>query len=312
MQHAEAHERLADLALEPYRLAGLEDDAAPEVRALRAHLVDCQLCAAELEGWRRTWMQVGTALSNPGERNNREADEGGMTAATGEVFRVPASLRSKTMSAIAAEGRTSTAPGSTGPDSLRRKRADDRPAGVSTAAADEPAPTRRLAAAGSRRLADHRRWMPWIAAAAALVIALGAGSLAWTRTRDLDRAQTQNAGLTATMASLDRVLATPVHWTTTLRTPDGTAGGTVAWTASEIAVITSVLPAPPSGRSYRCWVERDGVRTPIGPMWFSGSTGYWAGDMGGWADLLSPGARFGVSVIPGDGGPGTPVLVGTL
>ncbi len=151
-----------------------------------------------------------------------------------------------------------------------------------------------------------------MAAAAALMIALGAGSLAWTRTRDLDRAQTQNAGLTATMASLDRVLATPVHWTTTLRTADGTAGGTVAWTASEIAVITSVLPAPPSGRSYRCWVERDGVRTPIGPMWFSGSTGYWAGDMGGWADLLSPGARFGVSVTPDDGGPGTLVLVGAL
>ncbi len=139
MQHAEAHERLADLALEPHRLAGLEDDGAPEVRALRAHLVECQLCAAELEGWRRTWTQVGVALSDPGERDDREADEGGETADTGEVFRVPASLRSKTVAAIAAEGRTGTAPGSTDPEGLHRKRADDRPATVSTAAADEPA-----------------------------------------------------------------------------------------------------------------------------------------------------------------------------
>ncbi len=292
MQHAEAHERLADLVLEPQRLAGLEDDGSPEARALRAHVVECQLCAADLEDWRRTWTQVGPALSNPGEKDNREADEGGVAVDTDEVFRVPASLRSKTVAAIAADGRTGTAPGSADPD--------------------EPAPPRRLAAAGPHRSTNRRRWMPWMAAAAALVIALGAGSLAWTRTRDLDRAQTQNAGLTATIASLDRVLATPVHWTTTLRTPDGTAAGTVAWTASEIAVITSVLPAPSSGQSYRCWVERDGVRTPIGPMWFSGSTGYWAGDMGGWADLLSPGARFGISVAPDDGGPGTPVLVGTL
>ena len=66
MQHAEAHERLADRVLEPQRLAGLEDDGSPEARALRAHVVACQLCAADLEDWRRTWTQVGAALSNPG------------------------------------------------------------------------------------------------------------------------------------------------------------------------------------------------------------------------------------------------------
>ncbi len=47
-------------------------------------------------------------------------------------------------------------------------------------------------------------------------------------------------------------------------------------------------------------------------MWFSGSTGYWAGPIDGWAALLSPGARLGVSLVPAGGGPATPVLVGTL
>lgn len=127
-----------------------------------------------------------------------------------------------------------------------------------------------------------------------------------------DSSQAENAGLAATIATLDRVLATPGRWTVTLRTPDGVAGGTMAWSGSEIAVIATALPIPADGQSYRCWVERDGVRTPIGPMWLSGSTGYWAGPIGGWSALLTPGSRVGVSLVPAGDGPATPVLVGTL
>ena len=89
-------------------------------------------------------------------------DEGGVAVDTDEDFRVPASLRSKTVAAIAADGRTGTAPGSADPDEPARRDAWLRP--VRT---------------GAR---IRRWWMPWMAAAAALVIALGAGSLAWTRT----------------------------------------------------------------------------------------------------------------------------------
>ena len=300
MQHGEASERLADLALEPARLARLDHDGSAEASALRAHLVDCERCADELGAWRRTWSLVGDAVSSPDQAG---MDDPRTLDGAPEVLRAPASLRSRTLAAIAAEGRP-------------RGAAADRPAapanepGTTPSPVSTPAPASRRATAG--RLPLRRGLVPWIAVAAALVIALGAGSMAWTRTRDLDRAQVENAGLTDTMATMNRVLATPAHWVVTLRTPDGTAGGTMAWSGAEIAVVTTAVSSPNSDQSYRCWVERDGVRTPIGPMWFSGSTGYWAGPIEAWGALLVPGARLGVSLVPAAGGPPTPVLEGSL
>jgi hypothetical protein len=302
MQHAEAVERLADLALEPGRLARLEDDPSPEARALRTHLAGCERCAADLGIWRRTWALAGVVLAEAG---SAAAAAAGTFRSVPEELRAPASLRSRTLSLIAAEGRPRIDLPRPSPTTSGSVATAARPARESPPAAD-------LAVPGAGRGAPGPRWTRWVAMAAALAIALGAGSLAWTRTRDLDRAQTENAGLTTTMATLDRVLATPVHWVVTLRTPDGVAGGTVAWSGAEIAVITTAVPSPSGADSYRCWVERDGVRTPIGPMWFSGSTGYWAGPIDGWAALLAPGARIGVSLVPTGGGPATPVLVGTL
>jgi hypothetical protein len=312
MRHAEAQERLADLALEPGRLARLGEDPSPGTIALRRHLAACEPCSAELAVWRRTWAQVGAALSDVTtadddavEDADAGADDATAMADGRDGVRARAALRSATLERIAAEGavRRDSQARSTAPT---QDAGHSRPNGGPTPSAEgtTPVPTQ----ARSRR----RRWAPWVAMAAALVIALGAGSLAWTRTRDLDRSQLENAGLTATMASLDRVLATPAHWTVTLRTPDGVDGGTMAWSGSEIAVITSALPGPADGQSYRCWVERDGVRTPIGPMWFSGTTGYWAGAIGGWVALLTPGSRVGVSLIPAGDGPATPVLIGSL
>jgi hypothetical protein len=288
MQHAEAQERLSDLALEPVRLARLGGDPSPEAGALRAHLAECRQCSDDLAGWHRTWALVGAALEAPGAAGSGAGD--GTTSEMSEMLRAPASLRGRTLARIAAQGDARGEP--------------VLPAGSSALTGPR--------ATGSPRGMRSRRWVRGLAMAAALVIALGAGSVGWVQTHDLDRARAENAGLTATMASLDRVLATPDHWTVTLRTPDGTAGGSVAWSGSEIAVITIALPSPTGGQSYRCWVERDGVRTPIGPMWFSGSTGYWAGPTDGWAALLAPGARLGVSLVPADGGPDTPVLVGTI
>jgi hypothetical protein len=110
---------------------------------------------------------------------------------------------------------------------------------------------------------------------------------------------------------MDRVLAAEPRWTVTLRTADGTPGGTLAWSAREVVVITSGLPAPGPGQAYRCWLERDGSRTPMGSMSFAGSTGYWSGPLSEYGSALRPGGRFGVSLVPA-GGPGTPVLVGEL
>lgn len=303
MKHAEAQERLLDLALEPRRLARLDDDPSPEAGALRGHLAECRPCSADLAGWRLTCAQVAAALRAPGPAEDRDTGHDGAMTDEADVLRAPASLRAKTLARIAAD-RTSPA------DLPGRDTPSPEKTGLAWPAGDPPSTGQ--PAPGPRPGTRRRRWTPWVAMAAALVIAVGAGSLALTRTRDLDRAQAENAGLTATMASLDRVLGTPVHWTATLRTPDGVAGGTVAWSGSEIAVITTALPGPAGSESYRCWVERDGVRTPMGPMWFSGSTGYWAGAIDGWGPLLSPGARLGVSLVPAGGGPAAPVLVGTL
>lgn len=275
MLHAEAHERLADLALEPAHLDTLETDASPEAAALRAHLADCERCRADVTAWRRAWAELGAshAARDP----------------VPEPIRAPASLRARTLEAAFAP-RTSA------------------PAPLGTAA--EAARSHASAGQRARRLAIGRR-MPWLVAAAALVIALGAGGLAWSGAAELQREQAANAELAAVATSFDRVLADPVHWVVPLRATDGAPGGTLAWSRTDLVVVSSVLPAPSDGRSYVCWVEHDGVRTPVGSMRFSGATGYWSGAMADWGADFAPGARFGVS-LKADNGEAVPVLVGSL
>jgi hypothetical protein len=179
-----------------------------------------------------------------------------------------------------------------------------------TASAAESAPVPLVAHHRPSRGLPRR--LPWLALAAALVVAIGAGSLAWVRTSELDRARADAVELSAVAATMDHVLASPVHWITPLQTADGAPGGTLAWSATEIVVVTSALPVPEPGQVYRCWVERGGARTPIGAMDFTGGTGYWAGSMTGWGALLVPGSRFGVSLVPASGGGGAPVLIGSI
>lgn len=275
MLHAEAHERLADLALEPARLGALEVDASPEAAALRAHLAECERCRADVAGWQRAWAELGASHS------------GGEPVP--EPIRAPASLRARTLEAAFAPRAPSTAP---------------------LAAAAAVAPAGDGSSRPVRRPAVGRR-MPWLLAAAALVIALGAGGLAWTGATQLQREQAANAELAQVATSFDRVLADPVHWVVPLRATDGAPGGTLAWSRTDLVVVTRVLPAPSDGRSYVCWVERDGIRTPVGSMRFSGATGYWSGAMAGWGADFAPGARFGVS-LKADNGEAVPVLVGSL
>jgi hypothetical protein len=64
MDHAEAHEYIADLALEPERLAGLAASTAPADAALRRHAAKCQRCAADLATWRTLRQGVVEALED--------------------------------------------------------------------------------------------------------------------------------------------------------------------------------------------------------------------------------------------------------
>ncbi len=310
MDHAEVRERLADLALEPARLDHLAHDASPEAVAMRAHLDECERCAAEFGAWRRTWSALGEAVGAPGTVAGDELPR------RPAVIRAPADLRSRTLAAIAPAAAIPPAAVAEvrGTDAPAPARGDPQVSVGSQVTADTQVTAGpRLATDVARaRGRDRARWA-WLAAAAALIIAVGAGGLAWARTGELDRSRAEVAALASVTATFDRVLATPTHWVTPLRTADGAPGGTLAWNADEIVVATSALPQPAPGQEYRCWVERDGTRIPVGSMSFSGSTAYWAGPMDGWGSAFAPGAMFGVSLVPAGGGGDSPtVLVGSL
>jgi hypothetical protein len=82
--------------------------------------------------------------------------------------------------------------------------------------------------------------------------------------------------------------------------------------SAELVAVAEGLPPATAGHEYRCWVEQDGVRTPIGKMFFGGSIAYWVGPVPAMASV-GPSARFGVSLVElgGKNGPGTQVLSGS-
>ena len=286
MEHAEAHERLADLALEPARLAELDREESDDAVAIRRHVAGCEACIADLAAYRRAWSELGDALT---PRAGSGAGDPGTGAG---VLRAPAALRDRVLAAVA-DG---------GPSPLAVL-----PRGIAEAVSGGPASV----PAGGRQLRTPAR-LPWLAVAAALVVAIGAGSLAWSAQSSLDRARADTAKLASVAATLDRVFADPVHWVTPLRTTDGGPGGTLVWSDTDLVVFSTALPKPGPGLAYGCWIERDGARTPIGSIEFAGDTGYWVGSMRGWTDAFASGSLFGVSLNPVGGGAGTPVLLGTL
>lgn len=93
------------------------------------------------------------------------------------------------------------------------------------------------------------------------------------------------------------------------------AAGTVVFSPAtgELVVVVTDLPPPPEGAEYRCWVETDEGRRPMGRMFFGGGIAYWAGPVDG-LESVRDGSRFGVSLVSlsGDGADGEPVLVGEL
>ena len=272
MEHAEAHERLSDLALEPRRLAEFDEDPGSDGVALRAHVMGCEQCTTDVAGWQRTWAELGH-VARPGSE---------------PVLEPPPHLRSRVLAALG------------GADAASRDPVPAVVVPIGPAVQSPPPAVRR------------RAWRPWAVAAAAMLVAAVAVGNGYFRTAELDRLHAETTQLALAAATLDRVLGAERYWTVTLRTADGTPGGTLAWSASEVVVLTSGLPAPGPGQAYRCWLEREGSRTAMGWMSFSRSTGYWAASMSEYGNgALRPGGRFGVSLVPA-GSAGTPVLVGEL
>jgi hypothetical protein len=260
MDHAEAHERLGDLVLEPALLAALERDSSPEMAELRAHLATCDECRAELASLRLTDQAIRDAFADPA------------AAGPPAILRAPAELRDRVLAAAATGGS---------------------PEIVQVAAAPPHA---------------TRRWLS-LALAAALVLAVGFGGVLAQRLADLKASQDELAEMTEVVAMLDRILAAEKHVTVPLTTADGSPGGAIAWSRTEVVVLSTSIDRPPAGREYACWVEENGQRWKVGEMHFSGSTAYWAGPLDDWNASFDAGTRFGVSLSPPAGGDPLPVLV---
>lgn len=63
MDHAAAHERIIDLALDPSGLAGLASSTAADDAALREHVAACDECAAELSAWQQVQARLRESLA---------------------------------------------------------------------------------------------------------------------------------------------------------------------------------------------------------------------------------------------------------
>lgn len=93
MDHAEAHERIADLALDPSQLATLEISPADDNAALREHIATCSRCQAAVQDWRKFQASLNSALDG----NRREQLE---------PISPPADLRRRVLAAAHAESRS--------------------------------------------------------------------------------------------------------------------------------------------------------------------------------------------------------------
>jgi hypothetical protein len=275
--HAEAHERLADLALEP---GALDQIGPPDGDPLAAHIVTCESCRAEIEEWKQTQARLDEARGTGPSRLDL-AD-----LATDDPITTPPALRGAILRAV----RTAPVPVPAGP---------------------EPPPLPLPGARRAFRIPGARRLLPLVAVLA--VVAVGAG-LAIDQAARLDRAHQQTAALESVAATVDRVLRDPNHRVVDLRGADGVVRGSLSWSSHDLVVLTTALEPPPPDRVYRCWIERDGERSPVGKMWFAGATAFWNGTLDEWATTsFEAGGTFGVSLEPISGPVGNPaVLVADL
>ncbi|TAL07114.1 MAG: anti-sigma factor [Chloroflexota bacterium] len=282
LHHADAHERIADLSLEPDGLLTLARELAdvdaganssPAHRELLAHVVGCAECRADVVAWSRTHGMVREALI--------DATGSGLVADLADAPRVaaPAGLRD----AVLAQIRQDPEPGAD--RSIRSLRPDW-------------SMIRRI------RL---RSVLPIAAVLAVIVVAGGALLDGSAR---LGRAESEAVALEAMSVTVDRVLQDPDHRVIELRDLDGISRGSVSWSSRDLVVLTTALAPPPEGRVYRCWIERDGQRSGVGRMVFAGGTSFWVGTLGAWGSTsFGAGSVFGISLEPVSGSEGNPAIL---
>jgi hypothetical protein len=267
MDHAEARDLLDVAAVEPGGLERLMAGEGAEAAALAEHLAGCPECTAEMDAIRRSVHVIRDVIrTSP-----------------------PADLRKRTLAYVAAVGRPRSQP---------------------QGSAAAPSPSRAPASTSVWSLAPVRDWRPlaWAGSlAAAMVVSVVA--TAWMVGGRIDsQLADANAAITEQRSAIAG-LAMVTDWTLRL-SADAEAGrarlqpavgetptGTVLFSSDsqELVMVASGLTPPPAGREYRCWVELEGERQPIGRMYFAGDLAYWVGEV----DELTKteGLAFGVSLV---------------
>lgn len=258
MDHAEAHERIADLALQPNALEQMLASPASDDRALAAHVRRCDTCRADIDAWQGVHRTLSDAMrtAGPGQRVDVHPIE------------PDADLRARILGLTRSP--RSTEPGV--------------PSRVSPVA-----------------IFGARSWSPLLGLAAALVVAVAGTFLLAGPGANLLYTVNEARALSGVVASVNRILAEPDHQVAELKTTSGQGGGSVAWSTRDLVVLTSALPSPAQGQTYRCWLASTGRETWIGKMDFAGTTAYWVGSLDGWASIsIEPGTHFIVSLEPTD------------
>ncbi|HUP54174.1 MAG TPA: anti-sigma factor [Methylomirabilota bacterium] len=160
--------------------------------------------------------------------------------------------------------------------------------------------------------------LPWVASIAAAVV-LSALATSFIvdqqvsqRLADYDRSV---GGLAAvTNATID-LTARPDLERVTLASADADTTGTLLFSPSttQLVVVATGLQQPPVGREYRCWVEVNGKREPVGRMFFADDLAYWVGDTPA-VSGIPQGTTFGVSLaeLGGASIDAPPVITGQL
>jgi anti-sigma-K factor RskA len=174
-----------------------------------------------------------------------------------------------------------------------------------------------IAVSAATAPAGFGRGLAWVGAiAAAVLIAVTATAFVLDRQAGdrLAVAQAQSAGLAHVTAATLALTGEPDAEHVQLAGTDD-RWGRVVYSADkgELAVIANGLTEPAGDREYRCWVEIDGQRTPVGKMFFGGDLAFWAGPVETISDL-PPGSTFGVSLVDAAGSDvgEPPVLTGDV
>jgi hypothetical protein len=300
MDHSEVRELLEDAAIEPGGLERLMAGDTPMASIVAGHLAGCPDCADELERLRRS---VG--LIRPTVRTVPPPELKARTMAYVAELGVPRGA------ALRAEDQTTSA-------SAPARAPAPTPAASATTTGPAVGPNAWSAPPDARipTSSSGRNRLAMLAGlAAALIVAVVGTSLV------------VNAGQASTTKALTEeveALGEVTRWTLRVDAqPDvrriqlasevGSATGSLVFSPSstELVVVAEGLAPPPAGKEYRCWVDVNGARSPVGKMFFGGALAYWVGkvpEVGG----VPPNARFGVTLVDlvAPNAPGQNVLVG--